>query len=184
MKIIEALKELPLIKKKIDKNEELLKKYSSSVGVKDHPEFDLSFATPGQQAIEVKALLQSTVDLCLREACLRKTLARTNSIVEVKIGSSSRTISEWISFRLTGIPAILRSLESLSTNRSLAIVRQPQGNSNLASVGVENLTVVMHYDEKSKNEEVTKWMTMLSEIDSKLEIANAITDLVEVADKS
>lgn len=173
MKIIEALKELPLIEKKIEKNNQLTKKYSSALVVGEIGQFD--FETEEKQRVEVSALIQSTNDLLDRKAKIRRALAITNATVKVTINGVTRTITEWIEYRQKGIDAQIQAqmaLDVFNGNQQLDLM---QGRVDVGA-GVK---LVRFFDEKSKNDEVSKLQDLKAAIDPQLEMVNATTDLVE-----
>lgn len=170
MKIIEALKELPLIEKKIAKNIQQIQQYSSEA---DNGHMSLPFGDAEKQAKEVDSLVQSTNDLVSRSATLRRVLALTNATIHVEIGGVSRTISEWISYRERGFANQLNALRAL--NDSIA-------KGNLNKVGFdeqEGIKIARFYDEKDRNEKVLAVEDIQGQLDARLEMVNATTNLVE-----
>ena len=170
MKIIEALKELPLIEKKINKNMGLIHEYCADV---DNGQMSLPFGTIQQQRKEVDALLQSTKDLVARDAVLRKNLALTNATVKVDIGSEWHSITEWIALRTRGIDNKIKMWGMLGDSVA---------RTKLNSVPFDTekgIKIVRFYDEKTKNEQLERLEEIKGQIDSKLEMVNATTDLIE-----
>lgn len=172
MKIIEALKELPLLEKRIVKNTELIQQYSSGV---DNGANTFQFGDSTAQVKEVTSLLQSTQDLIQRRAWIRRNLAYTNTGVKVTIGSFTRTITEWIEYRQHGIDSSIKAYNALNNNAAQNQLRTM--NVDLAK-GVRTVTF---FDEKTKNDAINELMSVKSGIDSQLEIVNATTDLLEAA---
>lgn len=171
MKIIHALKELPLIDKKITKNTQLLEKYSAAVANGEHVK--LSFKSIEEQTQEVNSLLQSNKDLVQSRASLRRNLAITNATVFVAIDGQERTITEWIEYRQYGLKALMNTFSSLSDQRAVMEVVKTPANPQ------EGVKVIKFYDEKFKNEELSKIMELQNKIDTTLEVVNATTDLIE-----
>lgn len=172
MKIIESLKELPLLEKRIEKNVQLVQLYSSEM---DMGKGEYTFGTKEKQDVEVKGLVQSTHDLISRRAKIRRVLAITNAKVIVKIGRHERTITEWIEYRQKGVDLELKLFGALNDGNGSRQLQLNQGKLDL-SAGVR---IVRFYDEKAKNDNVSECMELKSMIDSTLEIVNATTDLFE-----
>lgn len=169
MKIIEALKELPLIQKKVAKNIQQIQQYSSEA---DNGHMSLPFGDDAKQAAEVAALVQSTHDLVKRSATIRRALAMTNATVTVGIGSKVRTISEWIAYRDSGFANQLNALRAL--NDTVA-----KGNLNKVGFDEEKgLKIARFYDEKARNEAILAIEEIQGQLDARLEMVNATTDLV------
>jgi hypothetical protein len=169
MKIIEALKELPLIEKKIRSNQSKIQQYASyatHVG----PEF----VDADQQKREVDSLVQSNKDLLSRWLNIRRVLNLTNATVQVTIEGKTLSITEWIAFRNTGGNLLISTYSSLNTSTSDNHFRIRQAEVKDGDVGIRRM-----YDEKKKNEAISEVEDILDKVDSSLEMVNATTDLVE-----
>lgn len=170
MKIIEALKELPLIDKKIARNINQIQTYSSEA---DNGHMDLPFGNAEGQKSEVASLLQSTNDLVARSATIRRVLAVTNATIRVQIDGVSRTIAEWISYRTAGFAHQIRALQA--QNDKIA-----QANLNKVQFDVDaGVRIARFYDEKKRNDAISEVEALQGQIDARLEMVNATTDLVE-----
>lgn len=170
MKIIEALKELPLLEKRIQKQTAQIGKYASygsHVGS--------AFETEAKQRTELAALVQSNNDLVNRYLSLRKVLNKTNTEVLVTIDKLTLSISEWIAFREKGGKMLIDTFQALTINNGSNDIRTVQANLNEgAQVGI-----VRCFDEKLKNVSINEYQEILDKIDATLEMVNATTDLVE-----
>lgn len=173
MKIIEALKELPLIEKKIQKNLSQIQTYSSNLNKGD--DTDLPFKSEGEQQKVVDALLQSTRDLVKHKAQLRSQLAVTNAQVKVTIDTMTATIAEWIEYREGGLEKIIAAHNALNDNTAQNLLKTTPVD---LQKGVRTLRF---YDEAKRNEEIERLQDIKGKIDSSLEMVNATTDLVEAA---
>lgn len=174
MKIIEALKELPLLEKRIQKNNGMIAVYASDVDTGHGAERQsLAFSTVEEQRKEVQSLVQSTNDLVKRKAELRRKLAITNATVEVKIEGVTMTIAEWIEYRQHGVKNILNALSALNDNSGRQKMQSTQFDPE------KGIKIIKFYDEKDRNEQAEKWSSIADKIDSSLEIVNATTDLIE-----
>ena len=170
MKIIDALKDLPLIEKKIIKNIELINKYASygsHVGA--------AFEGESEQKKEVSSLVQANNDLVDNLLSLRKRLNITNATVEVTIEKLTYTVAEWIAFRQTGGRLLLDTYNNLNINKGSNDINTQKVN---LSDGVP-VAIVRCFDEKSKNNNINEIQDVLDQIDATLEKVNATTDLVD-----
>lgn len=169
MKIIEGLKKLKYLEeKKID----IAKK------IKDHSAY-LSYETPlyTNQTAKVKEWLQVYGDLLKEILRLRIAIQRTNLIVYVTIELNGKhvekSIAEWIHRRRD-----LAKEEELAwrclTDRGLKenIIKQSTGE----TMKVE---IVRCYDPEIRDKNIELFSSEPSLIDAKLEITNAICDLIE-----
>lgn len=171
MKIIEALKELPLIEKKIEKKISDIRKYSS--GLDRAEDTDLPFITVEKQRIEVDALKQSVKDLVNRKAKLRTNLSMTNAKTKVTIDGMTLTISEWIEYREKGLSNLIRAQEALGDFTAQDLLRSTHVDLQ------KGIKTIRFFDEKAKNEEVIRLTAIKDNIDGRLEVVNATTDLIE-----
>jgi len=87
MKIIEALKELKLIIKKIEKNADNITQYSSLVST-ERP----VFGSETDQKNEVSSLIQANKDLMVRYIDLKIRIDRTNMETKVTMRAMARCI--------------------------------------------------------------------------------------------
>lgn len=170
MKIIEALKEMPLLEKRINSNVEQIAQYAAG---NDIGNGGFVFETAERQRQEVAGLLQSTQDLVDRRAALRRKLYITNTQVMVTIEGQTKTITEWIEYREKGAQLLINAYSALNDNRALAQIRTIQYN---PEAGIKTVRFYNESDKNAKIQEITK---IKDQIDAKLEIINATTDLVE-----
>lgn len=170
-KIIEILKEIPLIDKKISKNQGLLQQYSSATQIGDVESFQ--FGNAKEQTANVSSILQSIIDLGQRRAELRRMLALTNATVRVTIDKETKTITEWIEYRQKTIDMNIMALNALNNKTGLAALNSTKSGD--PTIGVR---VVQFYSEAEKINAIEYWMDRKNKIDTTLEIVNATTDVV------
>lgn len=170
MKIIEALKELPILEKRIAKQYQQIRDYSS-YGSHVGP----TFATQEEQINQVKSLIQSNEDLVSRYLKLRRVLNKTNCAIEVTIGTETLSIIEWITMRKSAGKMMIDTYNSQSILVATQHINtKPADIASGVSVGV-----VRCFDEKEKNASIAAMQAILEKIDASLEMVNATTDLVE-----
>lgn len=171
MKIIEALKEQKRIQAKINRNATQITQYSCKLS-NEKPFFDSDEA----QTAETYQLIQSNIDLTNRYLWLKRCIDHTNLNSKHEIGGVSYSITDLLNMKRNGIAFILSTYNALTdsqVSRRLSSARST--DSNAKQVQIERL-----YDERGKNEALLKWQELLDNIDSKLEVINATTDLMEL----
>lgn len=171
MKIIEALKELPLIEKRVQKQTTQIQEYSSYIAGQP------AFETEEKQKKEVDALLQSNNDLVDRYENLTNRLSFTNATVTVEIEGQKRTIRGWITFKNKTALLLKNSIAALNMTNAqsnLSII-QSKGQLNLET----GLQLKRTYKEEDKLKLQNSLQATLDKIDATLEIVNVNTDLVE-----
>jgi len=94
MKIIEALKNLKTIQKRMEKNCQDISQYCAYVSTETP-----AFETEDKQREHVKSLVQANLDLEKEYLRLKKAIELTNLNVTVTIGTRTLTITELMSIR-------------------------------------------------------------------------------------
>lgn len=168
MKIVEAMKKIKANKEKIA---DLQAKIAANSA-------NLSFETPLYEAPKAKIAewAQSCHDLSKDNCSLLVAIARTNlqTMVTIELGGVQVTkpIAEWIWRRREYAALDLKTWSSM-TDRGL---KEGTGNS---SVGTEiKVTIQRHYDPELRDKKVAMFKGEAREIDSALEVVNAVTDLI------
>lgn len=168
MKIVQGLKQLRLIEKKMRANSEAITKYASQLST-ERPIFE----TEKEQESQVTSLIQSNKDLFEEYLQLKDRIDRTNNTIEVTINDQTRTINQFLNiYRKLG-NLLKQSYVGLNdTNASSKMVRGRGGHE-------EGTHIVRYYDEKEKNEQIRYWTDLIGEISGSLEVINATTDIVQ-----
>lgn len=169
MKLIEAMKELRLIEKKMTGNAEEIVRYSSMVST-ERP----YFKTEEEQRLEVQRRVQANTDLLHRYLRLKQSIELTNLRTKVSMHGTEYSISELL--------VILRKMGQLmeSTFKAMNDTHGEQRLKTLPRSQEEKAPyVVRFYDEKTKNEGLRLWQDTIHEISTRLEIVNATTELLE-----
>lgn len=169
MTIVEGLKELKLIKKKIQKNRELIEKYSSQPS-NEKPYFN----TEKEQCLEIEKILQSSEDLVKNYLELHRRITETNLKVNVEFNGKSYSINSLIQIRHTLGMLIINTYQSLNDSNYRSTVSQYYKTSQSSEI-----SLVRFYDEKKKQNKIRDWEDFYNSIDSRLETINATTNLVE-----
>jgi len=168
MKIVEGLKRLRVIEKRLAANRESITRYSSMVST-EKPLFE----TEDKQRKEVTSLIQSCNDLVNEYLKTKKQIEQTNLKITVEIGGVNYTISDLLTIK--------RKLSNLMVKTFYAL-NDSAGESRLRHASpVEGKTphVVRFYKEELRNDGLRLWQDLYDNIESRLEVINATTDLIE-----
>lgn len=171
MKIIEALKEIPLIEKRINKNCEDIQKYASFCN-----KIGPSFKDKDEQSKQVSALVQSNIDLVNRRLHLKRTLNNTNSTLLLKIEETELTVVEWLEYKNKMGELLKKTYNCLNINQGAGEASKP---GNIQTADLEKAIVERCFDEKTRISGLEKTQNVLDKITGALEVFNATTDLVE-----
>lgn len=170
MKIIEAMKRIKANKAKIIELQGKIALISAH----------LNYETP-MYGVETSQKLsewaQSCEDTAQENVRLLVAIAKTNLATQatVKLGERqvTKTLSEWI-WRRREYAAIDLKTWSSMTDRGL---KEGQANST-TGIPVE-LKIVRNYDPERRDKKMAEYQSEPHEIDSALEVVNAVTDLVD-----
>lgn len=168
MKLIEAMKELKLVEKRMEKNIEQITQYSS--GLSNEKEI---FGSEQKQIDEVKSLLQANVDLFNRYLYLKRSIERTNLETKVEFSIGTYSISELLAIKRRLQHGVINTFKALNTQSAEARMRTIKIPDNV------EVKVVRYYREEEKNLLLKSWMEFFENIDGRLEVVNATTDLIE-----
>lgn len=167
MKLIEALKAQKKTNDKIERNLKLLEKYSSKLSTQK-PYFD----SDEEQRNEVQKLIEANISFVNHFLWLKRCIEYTNVKVVVEILGQKYTIADLLNLKRSAITMILKTYEALNDSNSLDSLRFEKKD--------RESTIDRFYDEKKKNESIKYYRELLDSIDSKLEIVNATTDLIDI----
>lgn len=168
MKIIEGLKRLKLIEKRMASNQRDITEYASKLST-EKPKF----STDEQQKQEVKSLVQANHDLFTESLKLKNDVDFTNLTTVVEIGGVKRSIADLLMIKRKMAHNMLRTFEALNDTSGEQRLRFAQhGTGDGPSPHVER-----YYDEKFKLEGRRHWQDLYDNIDSRLEVINATEDL-------
>ncbi len=165
MMLIEAMKRLRVIEKRMGANMEQIRKYAALVST-ERP----FFPTEEEQKQEVRGLIQANGDLLEEYLKLKLAIEHTNLTVCIEIEGEKRTISEFL--------VIKRKLAKLmeETFYALNTVEAEKRRRDQRSQDREPV-ITRLYDERFRNEGIRKWSDLYNAIDSRLEVVNATTEL-------
>lgn len=168
MKIIEALKKLKVIEKRITSNAKDITAYASVLS-NEKP----AFGTEEEQRREVSQLLQSSEDLGNEYLDLKRKIEKTNLTVEVEMNGKKYSISDLLVIKRKLAKMMMDTYSALNTqNADHRLMYNKAGQGQMP-------TVVQLYDEAAKNKKLRSWQEMYDQVDSRLEVINATEDIVE-----
>lgn len=169
MKIIEALKELKLIEKKMESNIRNINQYASAVST-ERP----FFGDEESQKKEVSSLVQSNEDLVTRYLELKRKIEMTNLLVTAEFEGKKYALSDLLTLQRRLGEYRMRTYNALNTNYADTRIKvaPPELDGKKAQV-------IRLYDERKKNESLASIMDLQSNISARLEVINATTDITE-----
>lgn len=166
MKIIEAMKKLRLIEKRLADNATRIQLYSSGIST-EIPHFE----TVEAQKAEVQKLIQENVDLVNTYMELKRQIDYTNIATRVSYGGKIYALSDllWLKRKLGN--ALQNTFNALNEQQANTRMRTAH------PIAGTPIQILRFYDEKKKHEHLAKIQTMMSELDGRLEVVNSTTEL-------
>ena len=165
MKIVEGLKRLQSIERKIKTNNKQITKYASIINT-ERP----IFKTIEKQESSLNDLLLNNKKLFEEYLSLKDRIDYTNNTVKIIIGSESRTINQFLNIKRRMGKLLIESYESLNESYSEERFSKFRG---------DNIFIQRLYDEEEKNQNIEYWENIIEQIDGSLEVANASIDILE-----
>jgi len=169
MTIIECMKRLRVIEKRIDSNSGSITQYASMIDSQVP-----AFETKEKQREEVASRVQANVDLVHEYLRLKRRLELTNLAVRVKVSGKEYSISELIVLRRKLVDSVILTYSSLNDYTGKSAQRSAPNIQGQAQPQVIRL-----YKEEDKQAKLREWSDFKAEIDGRLEVVNATTDLLE-----
>lgn len=171
MKLIEAMKEVKLLEKRIERNLTQIQQYATYNTITGP-----AFESADIQREEVAKLIQANGDLVTRAITLKGAIDRTNLDTIVEHHGKKLSIHELILLRIKWGHYMVGTYKSLNTtvgmNQFNLVSRQGVDATNPPKL-------ITLYDEQKKNEALKYWQELIEDIDATLEVVNAVTDLKE-----
>lgn len=178
MKIIEAMKSLKDLQRKLDDLQEKVKTHCADSDYESAP-------YGAEQAEVVKGWIQGYSDILKLIMALKIRIQKTNLATEVTITIAdkpvTKTIAEWVLRRGQGrerpglAHAELRIWRSL-TDRGLKEGTLP---SSVPGAPAREVKIRRYYDPKLRDDKINEFASEPSLIDAALEVANATTELLD-----
>lgn len=175
MMVVEGMKTLRIIEKKMNENSSDIQRYASQVST-ERPYFE----TEEKQKEAVKQLIQSNTDLFQRYLNLKSRIEHTNLMTMVDLDGEKRTISELLVIQrklATMMFATYNALNDMEGQTRLRNTPSPQSGQSAPHV-------VRFYKEDDKRAGKRKWQDLMNNITTRLEVINATTPLLDLPSQS
>jgi len=174
MKIVEGLKKLRVLEKRINVNTQAISKYASKVSTER-----ATFETDKAQEEAVASLIQSNLDLVAEMMALKGRIERTNLTVMARLESNGKeyTLSQLLMLRRGKLAKLLEGTYT-ALNDSAGRSRL-QGAHGLTDEHGKAPQVIRFYKEQDRLDGIRVWQDVYAEIDGRLEVINATQDLVD-----
>ena len=169
MKIIEGMKRLRVIEKRMESQRNAVTEYASKLST-EMPRFQ----TKEDQAKEVASLIQSNNDLCAEYLRIKRSIEYTNLKVTVELQKKEYSISDLLVIKRKLADRMVATYRALNDTAARDRLR------NAPKFDGETPKVEILYDERTKLDNIRKWQDLADIIDSRLEVINATTDLIEM----
>lgn len=170
MKIIEALKKIKANRVKIADLQGLIAKYAAHM---ESGTTSLAYKDPAKAVTE---WTQSIFSLTQDNAILLSRIQKTNLMVMVPVEIDgkivTKNISEWVYRRREGVDQEVGAYMAMNTRLTATATKDKEGN-----IVVDK--VIHNYNQEARDKKLAVLKEEKSLIDSALEIANAITDLLD-----
>lgn len=174
MKLIEGMKKLKVMEKHLDRNSERIQQYASAPS-NEKPAFD----NDKDQRAQVKSLIQSNTDLVAEYLHLKQRVEMTNLTTTVTIGARTLKLNDLLVLRRGLGKKYEVTFRALNTTYAEQRINQSGRFGGTAPVE-KAPQVVRFYDENEKYEKLQEWQSIMDEIEQRLEVINATTDLVTI----
>jgi hypothetical protein len=172
MKLVEGLKELKLIEKKIAKNTEQINQYASKLST-EKPQFD----TDKEQSAKVQSLIQANKDLTKFYVELNNMIAYTNLTTNIDFEGETYRVADLLIYVRKMHDSMVKTIEALNeTSARFRLKQYAQGG--IQTGGGEKIYVEKFYKEEFKNTELQRLEKLdRSRVIARLETLNAVTEL-------
>jgi len=174
MKLIEGMKKLRVLEKHLGRNTERIFMYSSAPS-NEKP----TFGEEKEQRKQVQELIQSNKDLVTEYLHLKQRVDMTNLTTTVTIGKRQFKLIDLLILRRGLAKKMEKTFHALSTDYADRRLSQMQRNIALQP-GEKAPHALRFYDETEKFENLQEWQGLQDEIEQRLEVINATTELVTI----
>ena len=174
MMIVEGMKTLGVIEKKMNDNTRDIQRYASQVST-ERPLFE----TEDKQKHAIKELTQSNVDLMKRYLNLKTRVEYSNLMTVVEMAGITYSISELLVIQRKLAAMMLGTYNALNDTEGqsrLRLTTQPQTG--------ESPHVVRFFKEEDKREQQRVWQDLINNITIRLEVINATSPLLDLPSQS
>lgn len=171
--ITEALAEIKTIGKRIEKKRQFIGQYLVRQEIVKDP-----LANQGGSAAALKAEAQGIADLEERLIALRRGIAHVNATVTLTVGTQTRTIGDWLTWRREVAPGRKTALANL--RQTLVTFRTQQTQKGMTvrtepSADPTDKDIIVNVDERALATDAEKIEEVLGTLDGLLSLKNATT---------
>ena len=166
MKIVEGLKRLKYIEKKMKQNQKKITQYAS-LSSSQNP----IFKTTQEQERQVMLLVEENKSLFEEYLDLKHRIDKTNNSVCVTIRNETRTINQFLTIHRNLGKLLVDTFHSLNDETACLKLRNDPEWSHHKTIRC--------YDEITKNSMIEYWNDVIEEISGVLEVTNATTDIID-----
>jgi hypothetical protein len=170
MKLIEALKRLRIIEKRVKSQNADITRYASMINT-ERPLFE----TEDRQKKEVKSLVQSNMDLIKEYMSLKRKIELTNLGTFREMNSEKYSIADLLVIQRKSYEMGRSTFKSLNDSSSQSRL------GNIRHMASEGKTPVVNrlYNEEDRIKGLKYWQDLYDSIGAILEIMNATVDLIK-----
>lgn len=179
-----ALKELRLIKKKMRKNVELVRQYSSISS-----DYELFFPSKEEQKQKVQSLIQAQEDHVKRFLLLKRRVEFTNVMIQTEIDGQKFSMSDLIQIRVQSKKEERKSNLDLRKVDGVVSLLFRTYNAMSDDYGEEKIRlrggagkIIRFYDEQEKQEKINRLEEFVENVGDELDTFNTVTKLLVVPD--
>ncbi len=173
MKLIEGMKQLKIIEKKMAANSLRIGEYAAIVST-ERP----AFSSADEQKAGIKSLIQSNRDLAEQYLALKRRVDLTNLNATVAINGRNYTIVDLLVLRRGLAKALKATFLALREDQAQQRLGSLQRQFGTTLTGDKTPHIERMYEEREKHEEIQKIQNLEDEIETRLETINAVTELV------
>ena len=171
MMLIEGMKRLKVIEKRMQSNMHDITRYSSGIDTEKE-----AFGSEAGQKKEVSGLIQSNTDLMEEYMKLKLRVDHTNLQTVVNLEGTDRCLTEWLILKRKMARMMEYTFEALNEQTGSMKLRETMRITNTEKQPV----LRRYYDEEEKNKKLRVWQDTYNAIDSRLEVINATTPLLDL----
>jgi hypothetical protein len=168
------MKRLKLIEKRMDANSQRIQQYASAPS-NEKP----YFGDEDAQRKEVASLTQANRDLTNEYLNLKSQVDMTNLVTKVTIGKDTFTLLSLLVFRRGLSKKMQATFHALNDKNAEERMRAYQVRGSTGT-GEKAPSIVRFYDEKQKFIDLQYWQGLDDDIEQRLEVINATTELVTI----
>lgn len=175
MTITEALAEIKTIGKRIAKKQEFILAHLVRQGNVRDP-----LDKQGGSWKLIQEEQQAIRDLAMRIVALRTMIQRSNQTTRLSLNGTSLFVTEWLAWRKEAAPILKQYLDQVWQHVSGARPHYQKQGLNVRKATEETgeaVDILIHVDERALAEEREKLEATLGDLDGKLSILNATTEI-------